>query len=154
MHPEDEDLELYYLLRFSPHQITAIESHVLECDFCQSKIQALEHSLHDRGNNASERIHDKGISLRATRSIHVLERSATLTGQILDISGNTMKLNLSEFLYPGVFIQTRIGTRMITGQARYCAHIGQEFHVGVEIESIFVVTSKGQSGEDPRSTDN
>ena len=153
MHPEDEDLELYYLLRFSPHQITAIESHVSECEFCRGRIRVFAQSRHGKRNQAADRIRDRRIALTAASSIRVLESATALTGQILDISGNEMKLKLSDSLHPGVFVQTRIGTRIITGQVRYCDNNGQEFHAGVEIESIFVVTSKGEPRDDPRSMD-
>jgi len=147
MHPADEDLELYYLLRLSPNLISSIESHILECEICREKVQRLSGSLQER-RLAAERLHDVRVSLEGGLSIRVLEGTA-IPGRILHVSENEMILGVSEPLLPGIFVQIRVGRRIIMGQVTHCAPVQGQFQVTFEIESIFLIPRRESLGEDP-----
>ena len=139
MHPSDEDLELYYLLRLSPALIASIKSHILECEICKEKVQRLSESVEEI-QRAVGRFHD-------VRVFRVLE-GAVLPGQVLHISETEMKLELPEPLLLGTFVQVRVGTKMIMGKATHCVPLLEKFQVSVEIDSIFLIPRRGTTGED------
>lgn len=147
MHPADEDLELYYLLRLSPTLISSIESHILECEICREKVQRLSESLQER-RRAAERLHDVRVSLEGGLSIRVLE-GAAIPGRILHIAENEMILSVSEPILPGIFVQIRVGTRIIMGQVTRCALTKGQFQVTFEIESVFLIPRRESLDKDP-----
>jgi len=151
MHPADEDLELYFLLRLSPTLISSIESHILECEICREKVQRLSASLHER-RRAAERFHDVRVSLEGGLSIRILEGPA-IPGRIVHISEDEMVLGVSEPLLPGIFVQIRIGPRIVMGQVTHCAPAQREFHVTFEIQSVFLIPRRESLGEDPGTGD-
>jgi len=149
LHPLDEDLELYYLLRFSPHHISSVESHVSECEQCQEKIQRLAQSRRESGKPVTEWLRDMRALPGGSLSLRVLETSSVaFTGRILDVHENEVILASPDALQPGVFLQIRIGSRIILGQVRSCTPDAGGFHVGVEIQSIFVIPRGKGPGED------
>jgi len=50
---------------------------------------------------------------------------------------------------PGVFVQIRVGTRIIMGQVTHCAPLRGEFQVTFEIESIFLIPRRESLSGDP-----
>jgi len=148
LHPLDEDLELYFLLRFSPHHISSVESHVSECELCQEKIRRLAESRRDSGKPVTEWLRDMRALPGGSLSIRVLETSpVAFTGRILDVHENEVILASPDALLPGTFLQIRIGSRIILGQVRSCAPSSGEFLVSVEIQSIFLIPRGSGPGE-------
>ena len=98
------------------------------------------------------RIQDVRVLLDGGFSIRVLEGSP-IAGRILLLSENEIKLGLSEALLPGLFVQVRMGTRIIMGKVVTCVPSGDGFHVFVEIESIFLMPLRGSTDEGPGSAD-
>jgi len=138
-HPREEDLELYYLLRFSPHQISSIESHLSECALCEDKVQRFAHSHLYGAEIDPAHVPDMRVPLGGALEIRVIGSDVSVTGRILDICENEMKLGLREPLVPGAFAQTRIGSRIVMGQVRSCTRHGEEFHVSIAIDNIFLI---------------
>jgi hypothetical protein len=92
----------------------------------------------------TDRRHEVRVPIDAPISIRTLDQSASvLTGRIVNISGKGLRLKLSGAVEPGMFVQARIGNRIIMAQVRYCLPEGLEFHAGIEIKDVFPIPPGG-----------
>jgi PilZ domain len=55
--------------------------------------------------------------------------------QILDVSKQGMKLELTKFLNPGTIVQVRLDKTCILGEVRYCVQVKDVFYAGILIEN-------------------
>ena len=132
MHPSSEDLECYYLDRLSPSQVPEMESHILTCGLCLDRLLSF-----------AQPSDGPRFSAGADVSICVLDRAnSPFRGKMLEFSEKELKIRLAESLHPGTWAQAHVESRIIMGMVRYCLPHDREFHVSLEVKSIFQIPAK------------
>jgi hypothetical protein len=58
-----------------------------------------------------------------------------LNVQILDVSKQGMKLEVTKFLNPGTIVQVRLDKTCILGEVRYCVQVKDVFYAGILCEN-------------------
>jgi hypothetical protein len=56
--------------------------------------------------------------------------------QILDVSRQGMKLEVTKFLHLGTIVQVRLDKTCILGEVRYCVQVKEGFYAGILIENV------------------
>lgn len=146
-HPSSGDLESYYRRRLAPEQVPLIESHVLKCGWCLDRLLAFTRRADSSGGEADGA--SDWFPAGARLTIRVLDSSCPpLAGQLLEYSKKDMKINVSEFLHPGTWVQVHFETTIAMAKVRHCVRQGQEYHVNLEVENVFAIPAKGSAQND------
>ncbi len=85
---------------------------------------------------STERRHESRVAMHGLVRMRILRLTTPifLEGQIVDLSGNGLKVRISRSLDESALIEVKFGTRMIVAEVRYCMPAGgNQFHAGLEI---------------------
>jgi hypothetical protein len=113
--------------RLSAHQITAIRSHLAECE-----------RLKRGGRPGAERRQGIRIATNEPARMKVLQTLCCSTEvRVLDISRSGLKITVPEMLTPGTVIQIHMKTAVAFAEVRNCGTCGEEMHAGVRFQDVF-----------------
>ncbi len=150
MHPPDDELRQFHLRSLSPDETAMIETHLSDCKVCHQTLERFQASQKQETSEVGERRRDLRVPLGVDFTVRVLEPSAVpLSGRILDISKNGLKISVTARLKPGQYVQTRLGGRIVMAEVRYCTPEGDRFLVGLEIKDVFVIPGTDDASQDP-----
>lgn len=147
MHPSDDDLRLYSLLRLPVNQSKTIQLHLLGCEECQRRMSSL--TRQGEASGAFEERKDPRTAAGAPVSVRILNPPGPmLRGWLLEVSKHGLKLALLESLHAGTQVQVRLGKQIVMAQARHCRKHDRGFEVGFEIQDVFLIPGQDTADED------
>jgi|ERR1700722_1359721 len=146
-HVQDDDLELYLLARLPFDRLPALESHLIGCSSCRSRLSAVAGfafrilKLVDRhiGNYAGtekRREHRIPTDDAGTMQWFSPFSPAKIPVQITDISRNGLKVHTPRSPERGHIVQVVFKGAIILGEVRYCVAAGAGFDVGIQIQDV------------------
>jgi hypothetical protein len=146
-HVRDEDLELYLLGRLPSDRLFDVESHLMICNSCTSRLSTaagftfrllklVDRHIANYGGNEKRREHriptDHPGKMQSF-SPFSLEK---IPIQIRDISRNGLKVQTPQFAERGTIVQIVFKNAIILGEVRYCVAAGTEFDTGIQIQDV------------------
>jgi len=147
-HTPEQDLELYLLGRLTERQTSHIARHLWKCDECAERLTAarafvqqmreLSQELAAGAGPAEQRKHRR-ITTAEPAQLRVLEPAALEPErvQILDVTGEGLKIAVSQPLVSGALVQIRLADSVVVAEVRNCRHAGECYHAGIEVHDVF-----------------
>jgi hypothetical protein len=148
MHLQEKDLELYILGELPPRQASTIETHLLECTNCGTRLSETVRfvrklsrlgRVQQQALEGAERRRGGRVPTDDPAFMQVLNPLATnrVEVRVLDVSRDGLKLRVPEFLPPGSVIQVRMENSIALGEVRYCRALQAGFDAGVQLQDVF-----------------
>jgi hypothetical protein len=147
MHVFDEELELYLLGRLPSHQLSAVESHLTDCNSCASRLsdltgntlRILRLSKRQLGDyEGAEKRHEHRIRCNDPAQMQMFSpfSLAKIRVQMTNVSRNGLKVRTPQFVNRGTIVQVQLKEAIILGEVRYCVGAGDEFDAGIQIQDV------------------
>jgi PilZ domain len=144
MHVSDTDLELFFLGRLPPDQLSVAESHLTDCSSCGNRLSDVlglflnRLSSHSRcpGNyDGTEKRREHRIPTDLSGQMQSFSpfSPTKIRVQMTDVSRNGLKIHTTQFVGRGAIVRVLIKEAIILGEVRYCIPAGTEFDAGIQI---------------------
>jgi hypothetical protein len=144
MHASDEDLELYFLARLPPDQLSAVESHLTNCSSCARRLSDVLglflktltlNTRHLGGYEGTEKRREHRIPSDNPAQLQAFSpfSPTKIRVQMMDVSRNGLKVHTPQFVGRGAIVRVLIKEAVILGEVRYCVPAGDEFDAGIQI---------------------
>jgi hypothetical protein len=147
MHVSDADLELFFLGRLPPDQLSVAESHLTDCSSCTSRLsdvlglflQTLTlNNRHLKTYDGTEKRREHRIPSDLAGQMQAFSPFSPIKirVQMADFSRNGLKLRTTQFVGRGAIVRVLIKEAIILGEVRYCVSAGAEFDAGIQILDV------------------
>jgi hypothetical protein len=146
VHSHDDDLELYVRGRLDPEHISAVESHLSECQTCRERLSqciGLRLSLHLTGKTKSEEKYERCEPRFSTGDDAIFQELHPLSldrqrVKIVDVSKNGLGILTPKSILAGTIVQVRIGGTVELGEVRHCSAWGDKgYRIGLRLDDAF-----------------
>lgn len=150
MHVENDDLRLYILGQLSESRTTTVETHLRECEVCAAKVSEAARSV--TLAESAELTTQQQCNL-AGRERRIVPRVPTdepafmrvlsplspsrLEVRLLNFSKGGLMLQVPEAVSRGALVQVHVKKLIVLAEVRYCIPVGRQYHIGVQIRSVF-----------------
>lgn len=144
MHVSDADLELFFLGRLPPDQLSVAESHLSDCSSCTSRLSDVLglflktltlNNRHLKNYDGTEKRREHRIPCDLAGQLQAFSpfSPAKIRVQMTDVSRNGVKVLTTQFVGRGAIVRVLIKEAIILGEVRYCISAGAEFEAGIQI---------------------
>jgi hypothetical protein len=146
VHAHEDDLELYVRGRLQPGQISAVESHLLECQTCRETLShciGLQLILHPIGKAKSKDKYERSEPRFGTGDSAIVQELSPLSldrqkVEIVDVSKNGLGILAPKSVMPGTIVQVRIKSEVELGEVRHSsAWRDKGYRIGLRLHSGF-----------------
>jgi hypothetical protein len=145
-HVGDEELECYLLGSLPTDEVSAIESHLIDCTSCKAKLSAtagfafrlLKLSSRQIGSyEGNERSREHRIPTDDPAKMQTFNPFSPekIPIKVTDVSRNGLKVHSPQFAEQGTIVQVVFKGAIIFGEVRYCVAAGAEFDAGIQIQN-------------------
>ena len=142
IHIHDDDLQLYLLGRLSAEKISAIDSHLTDCNACGGRLveavrflsRLAKAHVHQSGSAHPEKRRGPRFSAREPISVQPLSpfSSDSVEASLENVSRGGMQLRTATLLGTGTLINLHLRSAIMFGEVRYCEGSGDNFFVGIQ----------------------
>ena len=147
MHVSDADLELFFLGRLPPDQLSVAESHLTDCNSCTSRLSDVLglflktltlNNRHLANYDGTEKRREHRIPCGISGQMQAFSPFAPtkIRVQMTDVSRNGLKVRTTQFVGRGAIVRVLIREAIILGEVRYCVSAGAEFDAGIQILDV------------------
>jgi hypothetical protein len=144
----DEHLESYVRGQLEAKCISALESHLSECQACREKLShsiASELILHNLGRSKSEETYERSEPRFSTGASAILQELSPWSVErrkveIVDISKNGIGILSPKSVFPGTIVQVRIRATVELAEVRHCSgcgEIGYRYRIALRLRGEF-----------------
>jgi len=144
-HIQAEDLEMYLLGRLPEGGVSAVDSHLTACKECTGRlvecvrfVSELATLSHAQELGFDERRQEPRFPTDEIVSVQELNPFSPerFDGALLNVSRGGIGFRTGRLLEAGGLLKVRLKSVIAFGEVRYCAKIGDEFHVGVKLSEV------------------
>lgn len=142
VHVHDDELRLYLLGRLPAERISAIDSHLTDCNACGGRLveavrflsRLAKAHVYQSGSAHSERRRSPRFSARESISVQPLSpfSSDNVEASLENISRGGMQLRTATLLGTGTLIKLHLRSAIMFGEVRYCEGSGDNFFIGIQ----------------------
>ena len=146
VHIHDNDLQLYVRGRLASERISAVDSHLLECETCRERLSqyiGLRLTLPVKGKLKSEENDKRSEPRFATGDDAIVQELHPLSldrqkVRIADISNNGLSILAPKSLLPGTIVQIRMERTVGLGKVQNCsARKDEGYRIGLRLQDEF-----------------
>ena len=145
-HASDDDLKLYVRGRLELERVSALDSHLFECQTCREGLAqsiGLQLKVHPIGKTKSKekearsepRFHTGDDAIFQELNPLSLDRQDV---KIVDISKNGVAILAPKSVMRGTIVQVRVKSNVELGEVRHCSASGDEgYRIGLRLHHAF-----------------
>ena len=144
MHVSEDVLELYFLGRLPPDQLSAVESHLTECSPCTHRLSNVTgvflkllklKNRYPGDYEGVEKRREHRVPVDSPGQMQAFSPFSPAKSRIqtMNVSRNGLKIRTPQFVARGAMVQVVIEEAIILGEVRYCIPAGAEFDMGIQI---------------------
>jgi anti-sigma factor RsiW len=142
VHIHDDDLQRYLLGRLPAERISAIDSHLTDCNGCGGRLveavrflsRLAKANVYQSGSRHREKRRSPRFSAHEPISVQSINpfSSDSVEASLENVSRGGMQLRTATLLGAGTLIKLHLRSAVMFGEVRYCEGSGNDFFIGIQ----------------------